>query len=126
MIKVLTLCDWTHTRECIIREINADKNEIRVHYVGGVEDEDEWVHVDDNKVQLPPLIEMVWVKVGDTPVFRPSSHPSARPRPLPPSSSSARTLRCAPCLHCFCARVRAGVVRRTGGREEGMRWDEMR
>jgi hypothetical protein len=34
-----------YTRECNIVEINEEKKEVLVHYVGGTEDEDEWVEV---------------------------------------------------------------------------------
>ena len=60
-VEVFSQGEWW---DCLIRDVNAEKNEIRVHYVGGVEDEDEWVPVDQNRVQLPPLVEIIWAKGG--------------------------------------------------------------
>ena len=56
-------------REAIVKEVNIEKHEIHVHYVGGSEDEDEWVRCNPDNVQLPPMIEIVWAKVGDSQVI---------------------------------------------------------
>jgi len=58
-------------RDCIVKEKNVETNEVLVHYIGGTEDENEWVAFTPGKVQLPHCIEMVWAKVRDGPVGGP-------------------------------------------------------
>ena len=38
-------------------DVDIEKNQIHVHYVGGSEDEDEWVPCEPQGVQLPPMSE---------------------------------------------------------------------
>ena len=58
-------------REAVIQDIDIEKNQIHVHYIGGSEDEDEWVPCEPHRVQLHPMIEILWAKVGDGPVRLP-------------------------------------------------------
>ena len=55
MFQLLTVsvCD----REAAILNINLNQNQIQVHYVGGSDEEDEWVPCDGHRVQLPPLLQ---------------------------------------------------------------------
>ena len=75
LISVCNVCSRGGDSEAVIRDIDIDKNQIHVHYVGGSEDEDEWVPCEPQRVQLPPMLEIVWAKVGDSPVH--SSCPPA-------------------------------------------------
>jgi hypothetical protein len=40
-------------------DLDIEKNQIHVHYVGGSEDEDEWVPCEPQRVQLPPKVQEV-------------------------------------------------------------------
>ena len=44
-------------REAEILNIDLNQNQIQVHYVGGSDEEDEWVPCDGHRVQLPPLLQ---------------------------------------------------------------------
>ena len=57
LISVCNVCARGGDREALIRHINVDKNQIHVHYVGGRDDEDEWVFCEPQRVQLPPMLE---------------------------------------------------------------------
>jgi hypothetical protein len=49
----VSACD----REAEILNIDLNQNRIQVHYVGGSDEEDEWLPCDGQRVQLPPLLE---------------------------------------------------------------------
>ncbi len=55
MFQLLTVsvCD----RKAEILNIDLNQNQIKVHYVGGSVEEDEWVPCDGSRVQLPPLFQ---------------------------------------------------------------------
>ena len=57
LISVCNVCSRGGDREAVIRGIDIDKNQIHVHYVGGSEDDDEWVPCEPQRVQLPPMPE---------------------------------------------------------------------
>ena len=57
LISVCNVCSRGGDREAVIRDIDIDKNQIHVHYVGGSEDDDEWVPCEPQRVQLPPMPE---------------------------------------------------------------------
>ena len=38
-----------------------------MHYVGGTEDDNEWVKVNPERIQLSPLIEIVWARIKHGP-----------------------------------------------------------
>ena len=44
-------------REAEILNIDLNQNRIQVHYVGGSDEEDEWLPCAGHRVQLPPLLE---------------------------------------------------------------------
>ena len=49
----VSACD----REAEILNIDLNQNRIQVHYVGGSDEEDEWLPCAGHRVQLPPLLE---------------------------------------------------------------------
>jgi hypothetical protein len=54
---VRNVCARGGDREAVILHIDFEKNQIHVHYVGGRDDEDEWVPCEPQRVQLPPMLE---------------------------------------------------------------------
>jgi hypothetical protein len=76
------ICARGGDREAVIQDIDIEKNQIHVHYIGGSEDEDEWVPCEPQRVQLHPMIEILWAKVGDGPVrLPPRAHVVLRATP---------------------------------------------
>ena len=53
------VCSRGGDREAVIVDLDIEKNQIHVHYVGGSEDEDEWVPCEPQRVQLPPKVQEV-------------------------------------------------------------------
>ena len=59
MISASDVCSRGGDREAVIVDLDIEKNQIHVHYVGGSEDEDEWVPCEPQRVQLPPKVQEV-------------------------------------------------------------------
>ena len=59
MISASDVCSRGGDREAVILDVDIEKNQIHVHYVGGSEDEDEWVPCEPQRVQLPPKVQEV-------------------------------------------------------------------
>ena len=55
MISASDVCSRGGDREAVILDVDIEKNQIHVHYVGGSEDEDEWVPCEPQRVQFPPM-----------------------------------------------------------------------
>jgi len=53
--------------ECEVVDVDIEKQQVLVHYVGGTEDENEWVKVNPERIQLSPLIEIVWARIKHGP-----------------------------------------------------------
>jgi hypothetical protein len=59
IISASDVCSRGGDREAVILDVDIEKNQIHVHYVGGSEDEDEWVPCEPQRVQLPPKVQEV-------------------------------------------------------------------
>ena len=57
MISASDVCSRGGDREAVILDVDNEKNQIHVHYVGGSQDQDEWVSCEPQGVQLPPMSE---------------------------------------------------------------------
>ena len=64
MISASDVCSRGGDREAVILDVDNEKNQIHVHYVGGSEDEDEWVSCEPQGVQLPPMSEKTLIQLA--------------------------------------------------------------
>ena len=64
IISVSDVCSRGGDREAVILDVDIEKNQIHVHYVGGSEDEDEWVSCEPQGVQLPPMSEKTLIQLA--------------------------------------------------------------
>ena len=64
MISASDVCSRGGDREAVIWDVDIEKNQIHVHYVGGSQDQDEWVSCEPQGVQLPPMSEKTLIQLA--------------------------------------------------------------
>jgi hypothetical protein len=64
MISASDVCSRGGDREAVILDVDNEKNQIHVHYVGGSQDQDEWVSCEPQGVQLPPMSEKTLIQLA--------------------------------------------------------------